>query len=166
MPNQDPEQKLARIMDSYDTRVVRHLNAEFERNTTRGDRFADAVASRVGSWGFIGIQSIILVAWMLWNLFAPESLRFDPAPFIGMNLLLSFQAGYTAPFIMMSANRSAKREHLEAEIDYAINYKAEDEIADMQHDLHKIHKQLDDLTRENKALHAKIDELLHRLGQA
>jgi uncharacterized membrane protein len=116
---------------------------------------------------------------MAWNIFGPATLRFDAAPFIGLNLLLSFQAGYTAPFIMMSANRMAKREHLEAEIDYAINYKAEEEVADIQVDLHHIYENLEQIAAQNRDLAAenreivvqnrelqtRLNELLTRLGQ-
>jgi uncharacterized membrane protein len=178
MVKQTAEQKLTGMMEGYDSRVVRHLNAEFEQSTSRGDRFADAVASRVGSWPFIIVQSGILMFWMAWNILGPTRLHFDAPPFIGMNLLLSFQAGYTAPFIMMSANRMAKREHLEAEIDYAVNYKAEEEIADMQADLHHIYEHLEqiavqnrdlatenrEIVAQNRELQAKLSDLLTRLG--
>jgi uncharacterized membrane protein len=157
-----PDKKLHRMVKGYDKRVVRHLNNEFESGATTGDRFADSVATRVGSWLFIIVQSVVLAAWILWNLIGPASLRFDKPPFIAMNLLLSFQAAYTAPFIMMSANRTAKREHLEAEISYAINFKAEEEIGNMEDRLTEIGFQLSKIQAENKELHAKLDQLLER----
>lgn len=66
-------------------------------------KVADRVAKVVGSWRFIIIQSIILTIWILVNSFS--SLKVDPYPFILLNLMLSFQAAYTAPVIMMSNNR-------------------------------------------------------------
>jgi uncharacterized membrane protein len=170
MPTEDvmanhPDQKLHRMVKGYDKRVVRHLNNEFDNGATTGDRFADSVASRVGSWAFIIVQSLVLAAWILWNVIGPESLRFDKAPFIAMNLLLSFQAAYTAPFIMMSANRTSKREHLEAEISYAINFRAEQEVANLQSAMHSITEHMEAMTTENKALHGKLDQLLKRLDQ-
>jgi len=70
---------------------------------TFSQKVADKVAKVVGSWRFIIIQSIILIIWILVNSFS--SLKVDPYPFILLNLMLSFQAAYTAPVIMMSNNR-------------------------------------------------------------
>ena len=70
-----------------------------------GERAADTIASVVGSWKFIVIQSALLAAWILFNAVSAE--RVDPYPFILLNLLLSFQAAYTAPIIMMSQNRQS-----------------------------------------------------------
>jgi uncharacterized membrane protein len=74
-----------------------------------GERVADAVASGMGSWRFIIIQSAIVVAWIALNLFAVV-LRWDPYPFILLNLLFSTQAAYAAPIIMMSQNRAAAKD--------------------------------------------------------
>src|SRR5215472_5555292 len=68
---------------------------------SRGDRIADAVAAMVGSWPFIIVQSVLLLAWMTLNVTAWMN-HWDPYPFILLNLALSFQAAYAAPFIMMS----------------------------------------------------------------
>jgi uncharacterized membrane protein len=70
-----------------------------------GQNLADKVAALVGSWRFIIIQSILLISWILYNIFAPAKSQFDPYPFVFLNLMLSFQAAYTAPVIMMSSNR-------------------------------------------------------------
>jgi uncharacterized membrane protein len=155
------------VLEQYEAKVSRRLNEDFARSATRGDRFADRVAARVGSWSFIGVQSSFLAAWILWNLLASPALRFDPAPFIGMNLLLSFQAAYTAPFIMMSANRMQHREHMEAEIDFAVNYFAEAQITDMQRDLHDLKGQVADLQEQNRHLaeqNARLLDLLQGLA--
>ncbi len=101
-----------------------------------GDRIADTVALTVGSWRFIIIQSALLSAWIILNV--TGVIDWDPYPFILLNLMLSFQAAYTAPIIMMSQNRQAEIDRREAEHDYAVNVKAELEI---------------------ELLHAKIDAL-------
>lgn len=101
-----------------------------------GDRIADTVALTVGSWRFIIIQSALLSAWIVLNV--TGVIDWDPYPFILLNLMLSFQAAYTAPIIMMSQNRQAEIDRREAEHDYAVNVKAELEI---------------------ELLHAKIDAL-------
>ena len=92
-----------------------------------GQGIADHVAALVGSWRFILIQSALLFLWIVVNVigFVRE---WDPYPFILLNLLLSFQAAYTAPVIMMSQNRQAEIDRRQAEHDYRVNVKAELEI--------------------------------------
>ena len=80
---------------------------------TLGQRIADIVASNMGSWRFIIIQSTILIAWIALNVTAYVQ-RLDPYPFILLNLALSFQAAYAAPFILMSQNRQQDVDRLEA----------------------------------------------------
>jgi uncharacterized membrane protein len=92
-----------------------------------GERIADKVAAIVGSWRFIIIQSVILALWIVANVVAYWQ-HWDPYPFILLNLVLSFQAAYAAPIIMMSQNRQAQIDRKEAENDYRVNVKAELEI--------------------------------------
>jgi uncharacterized membrane protein len=94
---------------------------------TQGQRAADLVARTVGSWRFIIGQSILLAIWAVLNVVGWLH-HWDPYPFILMNLLLSLQAAYTAPVIMMSQNRKADRDRIEAHNDYLVNMKAEEEI--------------------------------------
>src|SRR5579864_8925668 len=77
-------------------------------------KIADRFASVVGSWRFIIIQSIILAVWLAMNVVG-YVYHWDPYPFILLNLVLSFQAAYAAPIIMMSQNRQAVKDHLAAE---------------------------------------------------
>jgi uncharacterized membrane protein len=114
----------------------KNVNREFKERLTLGQRAADGVAKVVGSWPFIIAQSIFLFAWMVLNVFLAYQYAFnpdyfnawDPYPFILLNLLLSFEAAYTGPIIMMSQNRQAAKDRLTAESDYHINQKAEEEI--------------------------------------
>ena len=108
-----------------------------------GDRVADSVAAAVGSWRFIITQSIVLLAWMTLNVVAAVE-HWDPYPFILLNLVLSFQAAYAAPFIMMSQNRQAAIDRAEAHHDYDVNLKAELEIE-------LLHQKID-LMRETEIL--------------
>jgi uncharacterized membrane protein len=94
---------------------------------TFGQRIADAVAATMGSWPFIIVQSAILAAWIALNITAYVH-KWDPYPFILLNLALSFQAAYAAPFIMMSQNRQQDVDRKEAAEDHKINIKAELEI--------------------------------------
>lgn len=100
------------------------------KGRTVGERIADGVAARVGSWRFIIVQSSLLAIWIIGNAFLIRDWLngkpFDPYPFILLNLMLSFQAAYTGPFVMMSQNRQAARDRDEAEHDYSVNRKALD----------------------------------------
>jgi len=114
---------------------------------TAGERIADTVASTMGSWPFIITQSTILAGWIVLNVLAIIH-HWDPYPFILLNLMLSFQAAYAAPFIMMSQNRQAskdrKRDDLEAQ-EVAADHKLITEVhaitvtqRDLMLDLHDI----------------------------
>jgi len=96
-----------------------------------GQRIADGVAATMGSWSFIIVQSVILAVWIVLNLMAWMG-HWDPYPFILLNLALSFQAAYAAPFIMISQNRQADRDRRQAEEDYRTNVEAERRIEDLQ----------------------------------
>ena len=113
---------------------VNNVNELHDASMTVGQRVADEVARNVGSWRFIIIQSVILLAWIAANAaFAIHeytvngfNLRaWDPYPFILLNLALSFQAAYAAPIVMMSQNRQADKDRISAEHDYHINIRAE-----------------------------------------
>lgn len=106
---------------------VQNVNELYEEQLTTGQHAADWVANAMGSWTFIVIQSIILLFWIILNLVAWMQ-HWDPYPFILMNLVLSTQAAYAAPIIMMSQNRQAAKDRLEAHHDFLINQKAEEEI--------------------------------------
>ena len=98
-----------------------------ECGMTPGQKIADAVAATMGSWKFIIIQSCILFCWVIFNVTGYIH-NWDPYPFILLNLALSFQAAYAAPFIMMSQNRQQDIDRKAAQNDYQINIKAELEI--------------------------------------
>ena len=125
---------------------------------TIGQKIADRVAATMGSWRFIIIQSAILLLWIALNVTAYVQ-KWDPYPFILLNLALSFQAAYAAPFIMMSQNRQQDIDRKHAENDYQINIKAELEIE-------LLHEKLDQL-REREVLNltqaiSDLTELLKR----
>jgi uncharacterized membrane protein len=106
---------------------VQNITRVFEEQLTFGQRTADWVAGTMGSWAFIIAQSLALLLWIVLNVIGWIK-HWDPYPFILMNLMLSMQAAYAAPIIMMSQNRQAARDRLEAHNDYLINLKAEEEI--------------------------------------
>ena len=129
-----------------DLRLLRRSLRKTWRPTaelTLGQRIADKVAATMGSWPFIIIQSAVLFVWIVLNITAYVQ-RWDPYPFILLNLALSFQTAYAAPFIMMSQNRQQEIDRKAAESDYKINIKAELEIE-------LLHQKLDQL-RETEVM--------------
>ena len=106
---------------------VRNPNQVDAAQRTVGERVADRFAIVMGSWAFIIIQSVILCIWVALNVMAWIR-HWDPYPFILLNLALSFQAAYAAPIIMMSQNRQAAKDRLEAHLDFEVNTKAETEL--------------------------------------
>jgi uncharacterized membrane protein len=90
------------------------IDERYGRKFTVGEKVADAVSLAVGSWRFVVIQSSMLISWLVLNVVL-QSGGWDPYPFILLNLMLSFQAAYTAPIIMMSQNRGADVDRLKAE---------------------------------------------------
>lgn len=113
-------------------------NKAFAGKQSAGDRVADGIARVGGSWTFIIGFIVFLIAWTLLNAWLLGQKKFDPYPFVFLNLVLSMIAALQAPIIMMSQNRQAERDRLDASHDYEVNLKAEIEIM---------------------ALHAKIEEL-------
>ena len=125
---------------------------------TAGQRIADAVAATMGSWPFIIAQTTILALWITLNVVAWIE-HWDPYPFILLNLALSFQAAYAAPFIMMSQNRQQDVDRQQAAEDYHINVKAELEIE-------LLHEKLDELRgKEVLALTESVRRLTELLDR-
>jgi uncharacterized membrane protein len=141
----ETEQKLLN-----DLRALRRLQRQHtgkpvpSDQLTLGQRIADVVAATMGSWNFIIIQSLLLAGWIVLNVVAVVQ-HWDPYPFILLNLALSFQAAYAAPFIMMSQNRQADIDRKKAENDYQVNVKAELEIE-------LLHQKIDELREKEIAL--------------
>lgn len=129
--------------------VNKLLNPEKE-NLSFAVNLSDKIARFGGSWKFIISFGILLVCWVLFNIFSPN--RFDAYPFILMNLLLSSLAALQAPFIMMSQNRQAEKDRQKSDSDYMINLKAELEIRSLHQ---KINIMMQDQSRtilESQAL--------------
>lgn len=132
---------------------IQNVNELMQERLTLGQKTADSVARVMGSWQFIIIQSVILISWTILNVVAWVH-HWDPYPFILMNLVLSLQAAYAAPVIMMSQNRQAARDRVEAHNDFLVNLKAEEEIRVV----------IEHLEAQDRAL-AHIHERIQDLGR-
>ena len=137
-----PEQVVInRIADGL--HISRNVLEEHQQRLTPGQRLADRVASFGGSWPFIILFLVVLAAWIIINtlILAEWDHTFDPYPYILLNLVLSMLAAIQAPVIMMSQNRHAEKDRIDAALDYEVNLKAELEIM-------SLHQKLDVLRQE------------------
>jgi uncharacterized membrane protein len=129
---------------------MRNPNEVIEEEATFGDHLADAVARFGGSWTFIMLFLVVLIAYSWINVALGRS-AWDPYPFILLNLFLSMLAAIQAPVIMMSQNRQDKKDRLRSELDYEVNRRAESEIQGLSRKLHLLGEQIGD-----------VEELLRR----
>jgi uncharacterized membrane protein len=139
-------QKRAIMRIAQKRHVSRNASLHYDEDMTFGQRLADKVAEWGGSWTFVSGFAMFLLAWVVLNsLLLAGQARFDPYPYIFLNLILSMLAAVQAPIIMMSQNRQAAKDRVQAQMDYEVNLKAELEIME---------------------LHSKMDAVLERLGPA
>ncbi|MFE2169699.1 DUF1003 domain-containing protein [Streptomyces sp. NPDC059447] len=111
-------------------------------------RLSERVARFLGTGRFIVWMTVVIIAWVLWNIFAPGHLRFDEYPFIFLTLMLSLQASYAAPLILLAQNRQDDRDRVNLEQDRKQNERS---IADTEY-----------LTREIAALRMGLGEVATR----
>jgi uncharacterized membrane protein len=142
----------------FPTKISSHIEDNF-LGLTIGQKISDVVARTVGSWKFIIIQSTIIFVWIAYNS-TDGPAAWDPYPFILLNLMLSFQAAYTAPAIMMSQNRLSEIDRQQAGNDFEVNVKAELEIELLHQKIDLLkEKELFTLTKSVEALSEKLDSL-------
>ena len=93
-------------------------------------RLSERFARFLGTAGFLVYMTVFVLSWVLWNAFAPVDLRFDDFPFIFLTLILSLQASYAAPLILLAQNRQADRDRIQVSEDRARNERS---IADTEY---------------------------------
>ena len=147
------------LSNAHERRTLTDKVEEHEMPLTRGQRWADHIASFGGSWTFILLFFGIILGWILLNVAVLRRPGFDPYPFILLNLLLSCLAALQAPIIMMSQNRQEEKDRERAKKDYMINLKAELELRVM-------HEKLDHLAQQHAQAAQRVAEVLQAvLGQ-
>ena len=124
------------------------INVDKEEKRTLGEKIADKLTEIAGSWGFIIVFCIFLLAWIIINLYFIAN--FDPYPFILLNLLLSCIAAIQAPIIMMSQNREAKKERIKSNNEYKTTLKNELIIEEL-------HDKMDTIINNQKEILKRLD---------
>ncbi|MCP9953942.1 MULTISPECIES: DUF1003 domain-containing protein [Actinomadura] len=111
-------------------------------------RLSERIARFLGTARFLVYMTVFVSVWIVWNLLAPSALKFDPYPFIFLTLMLSLQASYAAPLILLAQNRQDDRDRVQYEQDRARNERT---IADTEY-----------LTREIAGLRVALSEVVTR----
>ncbi|WP_027088658.1 DUF1003 domain-containing protein [Thomasclavelia saccharogumia] len=143
---------LENVQDDMQDEEIIHLVLEKpiannkQEKETFGQKLADKIAHLGGSWSFIIIFIILLITWMLFNLFTPNNI--DPYPFILLNLILSCVAAIQAPIIMMAQNRQEQKDRQRNENDYKVNLKTEIIIQDLHNKLDLIIEELEKINQK------------------
>jgi uncharacterized membrane protein len=132
--------------------ISSNIDDAFDRDRSLGERLADRLATFGGSWSFLILFGLFLLAWIVMNSMVLFWRPVDPYPFIFLNLLLSCLAAIQAPVIMMSQNRQEAKDRRRAEHDYKVNLKAELEIR-------QIHEKLDHLLNKQWERLVQIQEI-------
>lgn len=151
------------------------ITRKLRDDRTRGERLADAIAERIGSWRFLIIQTTLVALWIGFNLLG-MALRWDPYPFVLLNLMFSVQAAYTGPILLLSQNRSAQRDRVMAEHDYATNEKAEQLTESLLSEVLRnsvvtlavarhLGIRMEGIDRHEQDLAAKIDDVQRQLAE-
>ncbi|NUW35232.1 DUF1003 domain-containing protein [Nonomuraea sp. SMC257] len=111
-------------------------------------RLSERIARFLGTARFIVYMTVVVAIWVIWNAVAPAELAFDPYPFIFLTLMLSLQASYAAPLILLAQNRQADRDR--------VQYEQDREAADRNQ------AEIEYLTREIAALRMALNEVATR----
>ena len=140
--------------------ISRDTDREFDDTRTFGEKLSDQVALIGGSWTFVIVFMSILLGWIALNslILSKAGETFDPYPYILLNLLLSVTAAIQGPVIMMSQNRQAEKDRLQATNDYEVNLKAELEVQ-------RLHEKLDERKDEWNGLLEIQERQLQLLGR-
>ena len=130
-------------------------------------RFSEAIARFLGTARFLAVQTVVVLMWIAFNVVAIRY-RFDPYPFILLNLMFSTQAAYAAPLILLAQNRQADRDRAEVDRDREANARARADMDFLAREIAAIRIALqgkadrDDMTE----VMTRLDEVLDRLPQA
>ncbi|MBB5774631.1 DUF1003 domain-containing protein [Nonomuraea jabiensis] len=111
-------------------------------------RLSEQIARFLGTGRFIVYMTVVVSIWVIWNAVVPPDLKFDPYPFIFLTLMLSLQASYAAPLILLAQNRQGDRDRIQYEQDRET---AERNQAEIEY-----------LTREIAGLRLALNELATR----
>jgi uncharacterized membrane protein len=124
-------------------------------------QFSESVARFIGTARFLVYQSVFCFAWVVWNSFGPVDVRFDEWQFIGLTLLLSLQAAYAAPLILLAQNRQEERDRVQTELDRRVAERTQADTEFLARELAGVRLGLADV-----ASSSELEESLERISRA
>ena len=114
---------------------------EFEKKASPSERISDIVTDFVGSWKFIIVQTIVFFTWITVNIIGIIE-KWDPYPFIFLNLMLALETVSITPLIMMSQNRQDAKDRIRDDADYEADIKTEEKIIMVQNEILEMQKDI------------------------
>lgn len=163
---------VARELDDITRNLVRHthehppvrdINQEVDRRTTRRERIAEDLGQMIGSWTFVVFQAVLLALWLVLNAVAFLK-HWDGYPFLLLNLVLSFQAAFAVPILLMALNRAAQRDRLAAQQAYQEGVKAEEELKSVMNHLEVQDEVMLQVLHRLERTDRELRRILRRLG--
>lgn len=143
MKLQQPTQKTNKQEQAANAQTNALLSGVDQSETkqpTFGQKLADKLAAKVGSWPFLIGQSTILAGWVGCNLM-PGLPHWDESPFIMLNLVFSFASAYTAPIVLMSQNRQSDEDREHARLNYQVNVQTAENLQLLQSKMDEVYSQ-------------------------
>jgi len=121
-------------------------------------QFSESIARYLGTARYLVYQSGFCIAWVLWNSFGPTQFRFDEWQFVGLTLLLSLQAAYAAPLILLAQNRQESRDRSQSELDRRVAERTQADTEFLAREIASVRLSLADV-----ATTADLDDQFERL---
>jgi uncharacterized membrane protein len=138
------------------------------RPTVRQDAFgifAEQFARFMGTARFLIYMTLFVIAWITWNLLAPVDLRFDDYPFIFLTLMLSLQASYAAPLILLAQNRQEVRDRVINEQDRQANARAHADMEFLAREVASLRMALGEVATRD-FLRSELRNVVEELGES
>jgi uncharacterized membrane protein len=148
-------------------RARRRLGVQYDSDAFGA--FAESIASFLGTARFLVFQTVVITVWLIHNAFAPESLQFDPwsRGLVLLTLVLSIQASYAAPLILLAQSRQERRDRIGAETDREVAERTQSDTEFLAREIAGVRLALSDMVT-GEELGEQIDRLadvVDRLGQ-
>jgi uncharacterized membrane protein len=159
------ERRTPRLDQPRDARRLVPLRPQLEDDTF--GRFAERFARFMGTARFLLYMSGFVIAWLIYNWLAPADAKFDPFPFIFLTLMLSLQASYAAPLILLAQNRQEDRDRVIAEGDRMANSRAHADMEFLAREMASLRMALGEVaTRDyvRSELKTLLSEIADRMG--
>jgi uncharacterized membrane protein len=153
---------MARRDDLSTPRSGRRLGVHYDPDAF--GEFSERIARLMGTARFLVYQTVFCIVWVSWNALGPDDFTFDPWQFVGLTLLLSLQAAYAAPLILLAQNRQEERDRAQAESDRQLNARTQADTEFLAREVASIRLALSDVVT-NDDLSDALERMVDRMGE-